>query len=376
MTAILEREVEPAALDLVATYARRSPTRPSSTAAGRAARGLQRCLTGARRPARRAAGPAAVLRSSARLGFKRAVLPPAREVPAISHFYGLDRPTGRLVHVHAHFRLVLGDDTTRNFWLPSRAPTWTLARETSCCPSPAAEHELTVLVLRMVLGRSTSDAQLQRRGDLTASEERGLAWLLRPDGWERAGAVVAAHLPFLVDLWPACRRAVEPGSSRMRARAADRRRTRPSPGGVYAQAAPPGHRPARGSAAHERAARPARPASDRQAAPGRRRGRRNVGGDGAGKARPSRPSPTGCPVPSSSSAVHLGDPPTPWRAWRSAAPWLSAIERGCSPSSPAHGSPCRPSRPRRPGSCRTSAQRRTVAWPTYAPERASAGGNW
>ena len=32
--------------------------------------------------------------------------------------YALDAPWGRFVHVHAHFSLVLGDDTTKNFRLP------------------------------------------------------------------------------------------------------------------------------------------------------------------------------------------------------------------------------------------------------------------
>ena len=157
------------------------------------------------------------------LGFKGAALPPAREVPAVRHYYGLDRRSGRLVHVHAHFRLVLGDDTTKNFWLPIEAAYLASRSQDVLLPVPAPEHELAVLVLRMVLKHSTWDAQLQRRGGLSASEQRELAWLERRTDWQRVEAVVSAHLPFLVDVWPACRRALEPGCSRVeRMRTADR----------------------------------------------------------------------------------------------------------------------------------------------------------
>src|SRR5687767_2888111 len=50
----------------------------------------------------------------ARLGFRHAAAPGCREHPGVSHHYGLDRDTGRLVHIHAHFLLVVGDDTTKN----------------------------------------------------------------------------------------------------------------------------------------------------------------------------------------------------------------------------------------------------------------------
>ena len=159
----------------------------------------------------------------AHLGFKEARLPSSREVPGVSHYYGLDRPSGRLVHVHAHFRLVLGDDTTKNFWLPVEAAYLASSSQDGLLPVPAPEHELAVLVLRMVLKHSTWDAQLQGRGTLSASEKREVEWLLRRTDWERAEAFVATNLPFLVEVWPECRRAIESGCPRFeRMRAADR----------------------------------------------------------------------------------------------------------------------------------------------------------
>ena len=156
-----------------------------------------------------------------RLGFKAAALPPSREVPAVRHYYGLD-PSGRLVHLHAHFRLVLGDDTTKNFWLPVERAYLASSPAAELLPVPAAEFELAVLVLRLVLKHSTWDAVLQARGALAASEARELVWLQERTTWEAADAVIAEHLPFLAGVWPACKRAVEPGCplpARMRAAA-------------------------------------------------------------------------------------------------------------------------------------------------------------
>ena len=39
---------------------------------------------------------------------------PGASVPSIESFYGYDVASGRLVHVHAHYQLVLGDDRTKN----------------------------------------------------------------------------------------------------------------------------------------------------------------------------------------------------------------------------------------------------------------------
>lgn len=147
----------------------------------------------------------------ARLGFKAAALPGPREVPAVVHYYGLDAPSGRLVHVHAHFRLVVGDDTTKNFWLPIEHAYLASPHVEGLFPMPPAEVELAVLVLRLVLKHATWDALLQGRGSVSPSELRELAWLEQRTEWAAVEAVIAEHLPYLSEVWPSCRRAVEPG---------------------------------------------------------------------------------------------------------------------------------------------------------------------
>jgi hypothetical protein len=61
---------------------------------------------------------AAFERTLLRVGCRRAVTPTSRRFPSIHDFYGFDRRSGRLVHVHAHYALVVGHDATKNVRLP------------------------------------------------------------------------------------------------------------------------------------------------------------------------------------------------------------------------------------------------------------------
>src|SRR5512141_391462 len=52
------------------------------------------------------------------LGFKEVLAPAEDELPGVLNYYGHDERTGRLVHVHAHYQLVLGNDLSKNYRLP------------------------------------------------------------------------------------------------------------------------------------------------------------------------------------------------------------------------------------------------------------------
>ena len=56
------------------------------------------------------------------LGFRDAQLPRWKELPGVYHSYGVDRRSGRFVHIHAHYQLVIGDDMTKNYHLPIEVP--------------------------------------------------------------------------------------------------------------------------------------------------------------------------------------------------------------------------------------------------------------
>ncbi|HWO71102.1 MAG TPA: hypothetical protein VNP94_10175 [Actinomycetota bacterium] len=153
----------------------------------------------------------AVLR---RLGFREAALPRWKELPGVVHAYGLDRGTGRLVHVHLHHRLVVGDDMTKNYHLPIEEAYVASAGPGDPLPVPAPEFELGLLLVRLVLKHCAWDAIASLQGSLSASERRELADLGGRVDPERVWDVLGRHLPVLErPLLERCRRSLEPGVS-------------------------------------------------------------------------------------------------------------------------------------------------------------------
>ena len=148
------------------------------------------------------------------LGFKEARTPARPEPPGTFHAYGLDAPTGALVHVHGHYRLVVGDDTTKAHRLPFEDAYLASARPGPLIRIPAPEFELVALVLRLVLKHATWDAVLCGNGGLSAGEAAELAHLSARADPERARRVIREHLPAVgEELWERCRRCLEPGAS-------------------------------------------------------------------------------------------------------------------------------------------------------------------
>jgi hypothetical protein len=149
-----------------------------------------------------------------RLGFKEARLTAGREVPGVSQSYGLDEPTGRLVQVHAHRHLVIGDHTTKNFRLDIEPEYLAGAIPAPPLRVPRPEHELVLFVLRMVAKHCTPDAMMMLQGRLSASERRELSWLTERSSLDRADGFLGTALPCVsAELFDRCLRAVRPGAS-------------------------------------------------------------------------------------------------------------------------------------------------------------------
>lgn len=108
-------------------------------------------------------------------GFVEGVQPPSRRLLGVFDYHGVSPQLARPVHVHLHSRLVLGDDTTKNYRLPIEQPYLASATRDGLFHLPAPEFELAVFVLRMVLKHCTWDAMLMAQGRLSASEQRELA---------------------------------------------------------------------------------------------------------------------------------------------------------------------------------------------------------
>jgi thymidylate kinase len=149
-----------------------------------------------------------------RLGFKEARLRGARELPGVQHFYALDDVSGRLVHVHAQYQLILGDDTTKNYRLPIEDAYVASAVQGPVFRVPAPEFELAVFVIRMTLKRATWDAILYGRGRLNETELRERVWLEAQVDQAELERVVSERLPFVgLDLWERCRSCLTSGAS-------------------------------------------------------------------------------------------------------------------------------------------------------------------
>ena len=109
-----------------------------------------------------------------RFGFKESLAFKAEVLPGVRHYYGYDQKTGRLVHVHAHFQLILGNDLSKNYRLPLEKVYLAASLQGDLFRIPAPEFELVVLVIRMVLKHSTWDAILMRHGQLSETERHEL----------------------------------------------------------------------------------------------------------------------------------------------------------------------------------------------------------
>ena len=112
------------------------------------------------------------------LGFIEALDEPSRTQPGIRHFYGLDRPSGRLVDVHAHERLIVGDDATKNYRLPIEAAYLSDLERAGPFPVPRPDHESAVFVVRMMLKHGSPEAIASGRGRLSRREREELSSLL------------------------------------------------------------------------------------------------------------------------------------------------------------------------------------------------------
>lgn len=133
----------------------------------------------------------------ASLGFKAAMDPPERLAAGVSSFYGRDQETNKIVHVHAHFKLILGHDYSKNYHIPIEDAYLASAEQDEPFRLPAPEFEYAVFVIRMVLKHCTWDTILLKHGRLSPSEQRELGYLQRRVCPGRLEQVLSAHLPWL-----------------------------------------------------------------------------------------------------------------------------------------------------------------------------------
>ena len=97
------------------------------------------------------ASEAGLARVFERLGFKLALTAPSHQVPGVVSWLGPDDALRRLIHIHVHFKLVLGRAETRHYHLPIERAVLesTVPGERFRLPAPA--FELVLFVLQQTL---------------------------------------------------------------------------------------------------------------------------------------------------------------------------------------------------------------------------------
>jgi len=144
------------------------------------------------------------------LGFKESLLSQEEELPGVRNYYGYDQKTGRLVHVHAHFQLILGNDLSKNYRLPLEQVYLQSSVQQDLFRVPAPEFELVVLVIRLVLKHSTWDSILMRHGQLSKTERYELDDLSTQEILSKVESVFS-HLPGLThNLFDLCLQSLQP----------------------------------------------------------------------------------------------------------------------------------------------------------------------
>ncbi|MBI5030567.1 MAG: hypothetical protein HZB51_08565 [Chloroflexi bacterium] len=83
--------------------------------------------------------------------FKPFVSAPQRQYPAVEDYLGFDRQSGAIIHLHVHYRLIIGDQYTKNYVLPLEQSFLDHTRMKSGVRVPAAELETIILSLRVLL---------------------------------------------------------------------------------------------------------------------------------------------------------------------------------------------------------------------------------
>jgi thymidylate kinase len=147
-----------------------------------------------------------------RLGFREAQDEADHSLPGVMNYYGYDARADRLIHVHLHYQLVLGNDLNKNYRIPVERAYLDLSTRLSLFRVPAPEFELVIFVIRMVLKHSTWDSILVGHGSLSPSEQREFKSLATVANLEKAKILLDRYLPYLSPvLFKDCVQALQPG---------------------------------------------------------------------------------------------------------------------------------------------------------------------
>ena len=118
-------------------------------------------------------------------------------LPGVLDYYGHDAATERLVHVHAHYQLIVGDDRTKGYRIPLERAFLDAARPDGEFLVPPPELELLLLVIRLTLKHATWEGLLTGLSSPSRSARGELAFLRERADMERVHDWLERELPWL-----------------------------------------------------------------------------------------------------------------------------------------------------------------------------------
>ena len=152
-----------------------------------------------------------------RLGFKPAVAPPEAQVPGTASWFGYDVGRGALLHVHVHFRLILGGYWTTTYRLPIERAVLETSVPRRPFRVPAPEIEFILFVLRAVQRYGLRDVVSARPPRWLADAGPEFAYLLSQVNRQRLEQRLTELLPTIgMAFFDECARSLRPATSRWR----------------------------------------------------------------------------------------------------------------------------------------------------------------
>jgi thymidylate kinase len=102
-------------------------------------------------------------RTLEQLGFKLALSPGDQRATGVVSYLGLDPALDRLIHIHTHYRLIVGSDWATHYHLPLERAVLETTVQRTVFRTPPPELELLLLVIRRTLSHNVRD--VLRRGE-------------------------------------------------------------------------------------------------------------------------------------------------------------------------------------------------------------------
>lgn len=144
------------------------------------------------------------------LGFKAAQPSGERQIPGVESYFGHDPSVRRLLHLHVHFRLVLGDFWRTTYRLPIERALLEAATPGLPFKVPAPPYQYLLFVLRMVL-RQRGQPFLPPRTLWLRGIQGQLDFLDGRCNREEVESILERHLPTIdLHLFDRCRDSLRP----------------------------------------------------------------------------------------------------------------------------------------------------------------------